>query len=326
MTTRRWQGILRDLVVARGGELQVAAYVAVLCGVRKCLDDWVPAERFEAFERLAASLGLAVEPDCIFLPGNDLKAVGTEVAPTTRAAGAPFRRGEEQPPGATVHVFVGTTRKCAGDALRAGWYPLAVGGRVVHKPVIDHFRLGQAFGYPDCCVAFFLRHNDWPRQNTLVEAARRTHRFCWQANCLRKFTPWMLNFHMPCSFTCPESCAQGEQTLAAIRALDAAYADEILDRHRGVFLVISERALFALRQARPVGPNRVAYTAVEELVTHAYRTERERAMASKLQQGDTLELQDGLVYVHQGGHIIDLVETRCDEGVAEVPYLLDFRG
>jgi hypothetical protein len=320
-----WRGWLRELVEARGNELQIAQYVAVRAGIRRSLDDWIRVARFDSYQRLMDRLGLIVLPDCVFHSYGKDGVAGTELTPTTRASGFPFSSADEHPPDATVHVIVSRRSDWAQAALASAWYPLAVRGLIVPKPLIDFRRLGLAFGYPECCVDFFLRHNDWPRQNTLVEAARVSERFLWQNNCLLKSTPWMLIFHMPCSFDCEPTSRQASAILEALRETDSQYAQRIESELQQLFLTISERVAFALRRGRRDKDRAWYESAVDLHRTRSFQEDWERHYKALVTAGDELRIEDGLIYVYRRGHLVETLATRCDRGVAEVPLLLDFR-
>lgn len=321
-----WKGWLRELVEVRGKEDQLGLYAAVLTGVRRSLDDWIAAERLEEYRVLARRLGLVVAPDCVFRPLADPAPTGLELAPTTRASGAPFPEGLDGTRGASVHLFVARRGDLAAEARAAGWYPVEIGGRIVHKPLIDHRRLGLAFGYPLCCVDFFLHHNDWPRQNTLAEAARRPTALSWQANSLPKKSPFMLLFHMPCTFDCEATREQARVTLEALREVDSAFAERIESFLRGLFLSISERAVFRLQGAREFGDDRVRYRSALDLrAAGSVQESWEERYHELLAAGDEVRVEEGDVHVLRQGRLVASLGCRCDRGVAEVPLLLDFR-
>lgn len=326
MTRRRWRGWLGELVEVRGGDLQLAAYVAVAAGARRSLDDWIAVDRWPAFTRLADRLGLAVEADCVFHPLDGDRPAGVELSPTTRARATPLAAGLGSDPRAAVHAFVSSRRDWAEEALACGWYSVAVGGRVVFKPLADFHRLGFAFGYPRCCVDFFLEHNDWPRSNSLAEALRRSNTLCWQTNRLLKSTPWMLVFHLPCAFDCSATREQGDAVIAALAEIDPPAARRVERRLRQMFLVFSERAAFLLAGAERLGARRARYRRVVPLQREtSVQAPRERGYARVLTAGDELRIEDGTVHVLAGGRLRGTIESRCDLGVAEVPLLLDFR-
>lgn len=316
-----WKGLLGELVRARRTDAQLSQYVAVIAQVRRSLDDWIPAENFDAFRRLAAAHGLVVEADCIFKPlVEESTVIGLDLAPTTRASGAPYAEDAERVPGTSVHVVVSTRADWAAETLAAGWYPLVVNGRMVRKPHVDHKRLGYAFGYPTCCVDFFMTHNNWTRLNTLADAVKASGRIDWRANCLLKQTPWMTIFHMPCSFDCPATLEYSTALLTAIRELDVEYAEKIEDSLRQHFLVFSEAASHLLKGARKTGAGRVSYEQATYVGGRTYYDKYSRALA----QGNELSIDDGIVFVWRDGHLVETLETRCDLGVVEVPMVLSF--
>src|ERR1700724_3775712 len=79
---RRWKSDLQKLIDLRGAALQVAQYIAVISGLKRSLDDWIPVGQFERFRSLVAALGLAMEIDCVFRRLSDAQSVfGLRYAP-----------------------------------------------------------------------------------------------------------------------------------------------------------------------------------------------------------------------------------------------------
>lgn len=320
-----WSGILAELVETRQSDRQLAQYAAVAAALRRALDDWVPADRFPQFRALMTRLGLVVEVDCVFAPlAEDVRPVGSEYAPTTRAAAAPYPDGATLAPGSRLHVVVSSRGEWAADALAAAWYSVAVHGRVLRKPLIDHARMGHALGYPSCCVAFFLRHNDWARQNTLAEAARRSNSFRWETNCLTKLRPWMLSFHMPCAFDCDETIRHAQRVLKAVRAWDRRFAEEIVAFMRRPCFALSERFACALEEVH-AADGLIRYRRIEDLCAGApNRRPDDDARAAILAVGDTLSIDGGTVFVRRGSRLTDAFEAKADLEIVEVPLFLPF--
>jgi hypothetical protein len=320
-----WKGVFQELVAVRANELQLSPYLAVMAGARRSLDDWISPARLDDYRRLMTRLGLVVEIDCVFRPLPEEGIFGVDIAPTTRAVGASFPQGADGEPNSTVHVIVSSRPDWASETLAAAWYPLAIGGRIVAKPKIDHLRLGRAFGYPECCVNSFMRNNNWASLNTLYESSRVTHEFRWQTNCLPTLTPWILVFHMPCSFDCPATCEQAVRTIEAIRSIDPDYAARIVSYLRQTFLSINERVCFVLHDAKTTGKS-TTYSGMTDIhfLKRNVQSERERKYGAALARGDAIRIEDGLVYVYSAGRLRETMETRCDLGVTEFPFLLTF--
>jgi hypothetical protein len=317
----QWTGILRSLVEIRSSEALLTQYVAIVAGLRHALDDWIPASHFQVFCELMAQQGLSVQADCVFRPlVNHSMLEGRSLAPTTQATGLPFPQGMDDSPQTRVHVIVSSRSDWAAETLAAGWYPVFVDRRMVRKPLVDHRRLGIAFGYPECCVDFFINHNDWPRFNTLADAARASTRFRWETNCLLKHSPWSTLFHMPCSFNCQLTVDYSKKLLDALSQYDAGYARRIQASLRQCFLVISERLAYVLVDASVRDKARAIY---HKAIFVGAAAEHDR-YGELLARGNELEISDGVVFIYNDGKLIHTFETRCDQGIAEVPLLLGF--
>lgn len=321
-----WRRSVRRLMELRGEGFQLAQYLAVLSRLKRSIDDWIPVSIFELYREEIARLGLALEIDCVFEPIPDPGRVfGLDWAPTTRATGRPYRPGEDYRPESQVHAVVAGRSEWAAEALSLAWYPLVLGGRVIYRPHVDFARFGDALGYPRCCVQFFMEHNDWPRQNTMAEALRRSQELSWKANCLTKNSPWMLIFHMPCSFDCAPTREYSSNLLREIESFDAACAERIEGLARGLFLVVNERLVYRFAGGRPHGDGTLGYTAPESLHQHvAIQDPEQRGLETLLARGDRMSVRYGVVQVWNGGELVGALETRCDRGVANVPLLLDF--
>lgn len=316
-----WTGLLRDLVLTRDSEQQLCGYVAVLSGARRALDDWIPPDRFDAYRRLARRLGLVVEVDCVFEPFEDNTAVlGSRFMPTTQARAVRFDQAGTTKPGSGVHVVAATSPDRAQEAQASSWYSVAVGQRIIRKPLVDHLRFGRALGYPECCIQFFTVNSNFATLNTPAEIARASTRLHWEANCLTKHTPWMTSFHMPCSFDCRETRETTTAVVTDLRRLDAVYAKRIEQFARQRFLLVNEVVCYALVGAHQHADGRVSYGSA---VYVGYGRGNDR-YCRQLAEGDQLSIDEGTIRIWQGGRLRHSLETCCSEGIMDVPMVLAF--
>jgi hypothetical protein len=325
----QWRTALNELASLREGAMQVAQYLAVMSQIRRSMDDWIPAPRFEAFRQIARQLGVMVEVDCVFSPITaSEQAFGAQYAPTTSARGRAFSflETDQFQLHDEVHVVLSTRADWAAETLAAVWYPIVIDNRVVNKPSVDVWRLGRAFGYPACCVRSFMAHNDWPRQNTIAETAKASAHLSWKANCLAKNSPWMLIFHMPCAFDCAGTLAYSSALIEEIRRYDPGVMARIEAYLRQVVLVINERVSFVLGDAIDAGCGRTRYRGVESLRWFfGIEDPLHEPCLAALRRGNEVSIADGIVFVWNDGVLRDAIETGCDRGIAEVPMILDFR-
>jgi hypothetical protein len=316
-----WTGLLHDLVDVRGSEQQLCQYVAVLSGIRRSLDDWIPISRFDAYKRFAARLDLFIEVDCLFKSiGHDAPVFGSNYMPTTRAIGACYPQGADSNPATSVHVVVSSRSDWAAEALASSWYSVAVDGRIVRKPLVDHVRFARALGYPECCIQFFVRNSNFATLNTPAQVAQASTNIHWEANCLAKHTPWMTIFHMPCSFDCRATRDYTTAVLSEVRHLDLGYAQKIETFLRQRFLLINEILCYALVDAHTSAGGRIAY---DGAVYVGYGEGNDR-YGPILAMGNELEIADGILFVWNGGQLIEGLETSCARGIMDVPIVLEF--
>lgn len=338
-----WKKTFQELIDLRGNALQIAQYVAVIAGLKRSIDDWIPWSQIEAYQRIAAKLGLTCVLDCIFaqLPKTRLP-FGSEWAPTTRNLGRALSEEQiaqiitgnksntlESSLGVKaddqIHVVLAQRPESAAETLGAAWYPLVINNRVVYKPNIDSYRLGAALGYPKCCVKFFMEHNDWPRQNQYAESAKVSSSFSWKANCLAKNTPWMLIFHMPCAFDCPATLEYSTLLLREIRGFDPHRADSIEKYLKQTIFVCNERLAFTLLSAKQHEDGRTSYKGVKSLQQFIrLRDPQHDRYVEALNAGDSLDILDGVTFIWKERRLERKIESFCDHPVAEVPLLLDF--
>jgi hypothetical protein len=340
----KWKTVFRELVDLRGGALQIAQYIGVLSGLKRSLDDWIPHSQLRTYIKLIRELGLALELDCIFsrLQETQQPAFGSRYAPTTQALGRPlserqvfallngrsdepfddelkFARGDE------VHVVVGHTPEWAADTLGAAWYPLVVENRIVTRPHIDAHRLGLALGYPECCVRFFMKHNQWSSENQFAESFNASRTLSWLANCFAKHTRWMIIYHMPCAFDCAATIEYSTLLLREVRGFDSAFAASIEAYLRQTLVVSNERLAFTLTGTKPSGLGRMRYAAVKSLQEYILlRDPLHDDYLQNLMSGDELQIADGTIFIWKNGRLVHSIETYCDHGIADVPLLLDF--
>ena len=318
-----YSGIIGEAASVRGNERQLAHYVAVIAGLRHSIDDWIHASRMEAFREFLKKHHLHMEVDCAF-KSSPQQHVSKDGPPTTRASGHLLADDIEDDNNTEIHVHVAGDSQWAKRAAAAGWYPLAVGGRIINKPFIDSYRLGEAFGYPSCCVQFFMEHNNWARMSHLVDTASHTTHFSYLANSLARSTKYMLTFHIPCAFDCDKTCSYGARLLHAIQKEDKAYADETERFLKQTFLVINERTSFALHNAIK-DKELVSFSGVTSLTPRSsYQTTRERSLCGLLEQTDELRINDGNVYLFARGSLTHVIESLCDRTVTEIPAVMSF--
>jgi hypothetical protein len=282
----------------KGNSFLLPIYAAVIAGVRRSMDDWVPVHNLNAYRDFLHSLGLTVLEDCIFQPlsVND-RLSGSQYSPTTRARGISLKNVPNAVTNMTVHVFIAKNKQSAEAAIHAGWYSVGISGdRLLLCPKIDSRRLGHAFGYPECCVEAFLALNEWSTHSHLSEVFKRSESLSWKANCLAMRTPLTAICHIPCRYDCPRTMELTTAVLDSVRHFDPDFALRIQKYISGTFLVLNESACFKLRDARWTDSKFIEFSCVDELCntspttsTHAQR------IKDLIFNAQAIALEDGMI-------------------------------
>lgn len=238
---------LKEIVIAKGNSAQLSQYFALILGIKPLLDDWVYSTRIAQFERACALYGLHITTDSMFVEAPHrllAKSIGAENLTTTKFFGAPFssaRNGQ-------VHVFVSKSKKTLERGKRYGWYPLSIHGRILTKPLIDHYNFGKFLGYPKCCRDFFMEYNDHSRySNTLYLPFKNTKNTpSFLCNSLTKDS-YSYVYNIPCSFDCEHTIKYASALRNFILRMEPNYA-QLVDAHlKLVFLVFKERDIYAFQ-------------------------------------------------------------------------------
>lgn len=293
-------------------------FVAVVAGLRPGMDCWIPLRNLDGFRRFIEKQGLSLTTDCAFreLSTEERpRVVGIGTLCTTYAIGV---RVEEAGAQDKVHAFVGADHETAERMRACGWYPVVIDNRVFHKPFIDHLEFGKLLGYPDCCVRFFERSNDWNRTNSYAEAYANTLAKCdYRTNCFGKNRGYSFAFHMPCRFDCPETIRFSARLEDFLRRNEPEYASACSRLLRKHVLALNEREIVLLDNAC-IDDGRVTYKRALNLFWTP------GAILDAINRGNTLELRGRFLTVFRDSDLIDVFECRCDEFGPRVPLLFSW--
>jgi len=311
----------REFVTVRGHSLQLASLMAVVKGLKPCLDDWVPARRFGAYQKACRRYGLLCAPDTVFRVFSprriNARIVGAEDLTTTHAYGRPWSAARQE---GDVHVFVARSKKELCACRQEGWYPLVVKGRVVEKPLIDAYRFGPALGYPDCCCDFFRRRNNWSLYNFLYEVYKNSGPGPHPAACnpLTRDETYSYIAHMPCSFSCESTRDLAGRIRGAILEEEPAFVRAI-ERHAArPFLVFRERRIYAFEGA--LRGDRLDYRKAFFVGNQADEATHEK----DIRRGDSLRVEKGVVVILKKGRLVKKIVWAAERRALGSPFLIAF--
>ncbi|MBI2134846.1 hypothetical protein HYU09_02570 [Candidatus Woesearchaeota archaeon] len=228
------------------GSLQYPMFAAVALGVKPLFDDWVSADKYQEYADMCSKYGLEVVPDIIFIAPKDGKKgiIGGENITTTYAKGIKFGKNIDN---GNVHVFVSKTRSMALEAKKFGWYPAVINNRATNKPYIDHIRFGRCLGFPNCCIDFFRKYNNWHLYSNPYEtlkntpAINRKARGSYYCNNFLMDHTYSLIHHLPCSYRCQETIMFAKKVEEKIMDVEPDFVEKAAEALKKPLLVFSER-------------------------------------------------------------------------------------
>jgi hypothetical protein len=179
------------------------------------------------------------------------------------------------------------------------------------------WNLAQLLGYPQCCIDFFERSNNWTRTNSYAEAYLNTARFDYRTNCFGKNLGYSLSFHLPCRFDCSQTVRFSAPILQFLERTEPEYAAWCFEFLHKPVLCFNEREV-VLWEGRVVGPGQVKYDGAANLFSMP-----ERKLDS-IKAGNTIEIRERFVAVFRNKELVEVLEYRCDEFGPQVPLLISW--
>jgi len=312
----------REFVEIRGNSLQLPLIMAVVKGIKPCMDDWIMADRYDAYYRICKRYGLFVKPDAVFniVDGRDIakKVIGRERLTTTKALGSPFNKTKND---GSVHVFISRSKKNLDYAFKNGWYPLIIKNRLIDKPLVDVFKFGYSLGYPGCCVDFFQKYNNWNKYSYLYEAFKNTPKdnYHYLCNPFTKDITYSYIYHMPCSYGCKATIELAGKIREAIYEEEPEFVKKI-DRHLKLpLLVFYERKLYAFNGGIKKG--RLYYKGVH----FVGQMPEKNLYETDLRKGNCVFLENNDVVVLNNGKLIRKIKWQKKDFACEIPFIIQFK-
>lgn len=309
----------REYVICKGSNSQLIPFMAVVLGEKPAMDDWIKTDKLKEFKKLCKKYNLYFKIDSIFVePGNskwEKIAIGKEILTTTKAGGFP----PEAKINGVFHIFISKTKKNLEKAFKNGWYPLVIKNRVIYKPFVDSIKFGYDLGYPDCCVKFFLKYNDWRYFSHLYETFKNTKgKPSFLANPLTRLTSLSYISHLPCAFNCKKTIEKSKKLRSLIRAREPEFIKKVDQILKKPFLVLYEDMIYGFDGK--VVKNRLYYQKVyflgNDLNLNLYQ--------SKLESGDNLFVKEKSIFIFKGKKLQDEIKFPETNRKPIIPFLIQF--
>ncbi|MFW9873757.1 MAG: hypothetical protein ACFFG0_11685 [Candidatus Thorarchaeota archaeon] len=299
------------------GHDQYPMFLAVALGVKPSFDDWIPVKKYDEFVKACAKYGLVVEPDVVFTqPKNDKKnIVGGENITTTFRSGKRFDKEETEE--GNVHVFVAKTREKALEAKKFGWYSVVINNRSTNKPFIDHLRFGECLGFPDCCIDFFRKYNNWHLYSHPYETFKNTLAISGRAkgsyycnNFLMDHTYFFIH-HLSCSYRCEKTIEFAKKVEEKIAEVEQDYVQKTVEMLKKPLLVFGEKnfVIFNGNLSKNKSDYILEYDNCEYLKNPA-RPEESINFFNSIKSGNKIMIENNNLIIKDNDSILKTIEKK----------------
>ena len=306
----------REFIEIKGSSVQLIMFMATVLGRKPLMDDWVKERQLKAFTRMCKKYGLYLKVDCSFKIANKGmvrdKVVGGKTLTSTVYYGLPKRVSPE----ARAHVFISKDKKLLKKGM---WYSLIVKDRVIWPPRADLLNYGFTLGYPDCCIKFFRKYNNWCFYSHLYQIYKKSRKYSYLCNPLLKDDYYSYIYHMPCNFDCKETIKRAGRLRQEIIKREPEFIKIMDEKLKLPFLVFYEKKIYAF-QGHLINNEELYYSKV-----YFVNAEEERnTYMEKLIKGNRLKLKGQNVDIYKDKEKVDVIDASVGGFAPETPFLIKF--
>lgn len=306
----------KEYVELKGNLTQLSMFMAVALGIKPLMDDWIEVNKIEEFKKVCKQYGLKVREDIIFLNPKEEnisdKVLDRGRLTTTKAYGFSLKSKNE----GQIHLFISKDNKLLKKGM---WYPVIIKNRAIFQPRIDSLKYGYVLGYPECCIRFFRKYNNWLKYSYLYEAYINTigkpSFFC---NPFLKDTTFSYIYHMPCSYSCSETIKLAELLRREIRKREPELIEQVDRKLKMPFLVFYERKFYCFNGV--LKKDKIYYKDVyfpsPEISKDIY--------GEDLRESDALNLKGRTIVLYKKNKLFKKIEVSLNNFAPEYPFLIKF--
>jgi len=310
----------REYIVCKGDNSQLITFMAVVLGIKPLMDDWIRKDKLKDFKKICQKYKLYFKPSAIFTDINNPQwektAIGKEALTTTKAQGF----SPEAKINGEAHVFISKTKDNLERGFKNGWYPLVIKNRVILKPYIDLIKFGYNLGYPDCCIKFFQKYNDWRYYSHLYEILKNTQgKPSFLANPLTRIVSFSYIAYLPCSFDCSATIKTSKKLRALIQKKESAFIKRVDQILKAPFLVFYEDIIYGFEGE--IIKNRLYYQKIYFLGGDPNKN----LYQSKLEEGNNLFIKNKTIFILKNNKIQTKISFPKTKQKPIIPFLIQFQ-
>lgn len=307
----------RDYAQIKGEISQLAMFMSTVLGIKPLMDDWIPLDKLKEFKKICKGYGLKVREGVIFRPaakqGFSEDILGKDFLTTTKAYGYPLNSGKK----GQVHLFISKDKNLLRKAI---WYPVIIKKRVIFQPRMDNLKYGYALGYPECCINFFRKYNDWLKYSNLYQAYLNTESEPnFLCNPFLKDATFSYIYHMPCSYSCPATIKTAGKLRGEIKKREPEFVELSDKLLKMPFLVFYERKFYCFEGG--LKDNEIKYR-------KAYFAGPDNTLdtwGKYFEKADCLRLRGRRLSIFKKEKLIRRIDIELGNFAPEYPFMIQFR-
>lgn len=305
----------KDFFELRGSS-QYPMFIAAVLGLKPLFDDWVSVNNYSKYIDVCRKYGLLVETDMVFSRTNTSKKdiVGGENINTTFFEGKKFadRKSDDE-----IHVFVSKDRNSLVEAKKFGWYPLVINNRSINRPYINGMHFGKCLGYPDCCIDFFRKYNNWHLYSCPYEIYKNTKIIKGKAvgsyycNSFLMDNTYSYIHHFPCSYRCRKTIDLGKEIEKKISEIEPEFIDKTKKLLKMPLLVFNEKNFIIFdgvlsKDGKSYGLN----YALSQYISNPFRPEETIDFYDSIRDGSSILMQNNEIIVRSNSTVIKKIRKK----------------
>ncbi len=305
----------REYVEIRGSSGLLGMFMSTVLGIKPLMDDWVPTNLVPDFKQMCKSYGLHTREDAIFLNASKKSlpdyCIGKDNLTSTVSYGMPL----ESRVNGLVHIFISRNAKMLPKGM---WYPIIVKNRVILQPLADTLKYGYTLGYPECCIRYFRKFNDWSKYSFLYEIYVRSRgRFSFLCNPFLKDSLFSYIYHMPCTYSCAETIRLAGRLRKEIKKREPEYVT-LTDHYLQLpFFVLYEKKIYCF-------DGRLNNDEIRYSRFYTYEGMEEDEYSPYFKKADTLRLKGRYLTLLRRNKIQNRITIPFTKFAPEYPFLVQF--
>lgn len=292
-------------------------FYSMYIGVKRAMDLRIGSDIFEDFLMFCKKYNIYIKYDVKFVQISDYsifkKIVWSENLTTTKTLWYPINSKIKW----WIHCFISMNQKYAEELYNYWWYPLIIDDRVIYKSYHDTIEFWYSLWYPDCCIEYFFKKNDWRYYNFPYEIYKNSKIYDYRCNPFWKDAGISYIYNMPCSFWCKKTIKYSQTIIDKLRQDDPWMVTQIEKALLLPILSIREQKIYAFEWTVEDW-NSIKYTN-----TYLLWKKNEWDLTEYFEKWNIVRIEWKNINIYKNSELVHSYSTINSQEI-EIPYIIKF--